>query len=63
LLSNGSAKKHLSTATREYKNNGNGVFYAVRAEMLYAGQMRGQLVERVELSWLVGELVGSVMIS
>jgi hypothetical protein len=33
LLSNGSAKKHVST-TREYNNNGSSVFYAVRVEML-----------------------------
>jgi hypothetical protein len=37
LLSNGSANKHVSTTTREYSNNGSGVFYAVHADMLQAG--------------------------
>jgi hypothetical protein len=34
LLSNGSAFKHVSAATGEYRNNGRDVFYAVSAEML-----------------------------
>jgi hypothetical protein len=34
LLSNDSANKHVSTATRERSNNGRDVFYEVRAEIL-----------------------------
>jgi hypothetical protein len=34
LLSNGSANKLVSTATRDYSNNVSGAFYAVRDEKL-----------------------------
>jgi hypothetical protein len=36
LLSNSSTDKHVSTATREYSNNGRDVSYAVHAKMLWA---------------------------
>jgi hypothetical protein len=34
LLSNASADKHISTATKKHSNNERDVFYAVHAEML-----------------------------
>jgi hypothetical protein len=34
MIGKGSANKHVSTAAREYSNNGRDVFYTVRAEML-----------------------------
>jgi hypothetical protein len=34
IVSNGSANKHVSTASRKYSNNGRDVFCAVHAEML-----------------------------
>jgi hypothetical protein len=33
LLSNGSAKKHVSMATREHSSNGRYIFYVVCAEI------------------------------
>jgi hypothetical protein len=33
-VSNGSANTHVSTTTREYRNNGREVFYMVHDEML-----------------------------
>jgi hypothetical protein len=33
LLSNGSAYKHVSAATREHSNNGRDIFYVDHAEM------------------------------
>jgi hypothetical protein len=43
LLGSGYSNRHErsnSTATRGYKNDGSDVLYAVRAEMLQAGQVR-----------------------
>jgi hypothetical protein len=48
-LSNGSVNKHVLTRTMAQQDR-NGVFCAVRAEMLSTGQL-----ESVELSWLVSE--------